>query len=283
MTMNRLLHGIPLTLLAGILLVPGIAFSAAKPPAPPGKMVSPLPPDSGGGRTIPVRAGDNLQAKLDDAKPGDTLVLDAGATWIGNFTLPAKSGAGWITIRSSQESKLPGPGQRVSPAAAPAMPKILTPNGTGAINASDGSHGWRLVGLEVSVVPTWQSTVYQLLSIGSGSADWGKRRPTDVVTSRIIVERCYIHGSPTQKVRRGILANAKDMRIADSWIDDRTPLVSEEDRAWLRQRYEERAAFGSARGSTDPTTQKPSSRGTTSGSRTSILTLRGAPSSCSPT
>ena len=220
MTTSRILHKIPLILLAGILVVPGLAVAAANPPAPPSKMVSPLPPDNPGGRTIPVRASDNLQAKLDDARPGDTLVLDAGASWVGNFVLPPKSGSGWITIRGSQESKLPGPGQRVSPAAAPSMPKILTPNGTGAINASDGTQGWRMVGLEVGVVPTWQSTVYQLLSIGSGSADWGRRRPTDVVTSRIIIERCYIHGSPTQKVRRGILANAKDMRISDSWIDE---------------------------------------------------------------
>ena len=220
MIMSRLLRGIPLTFLAGVLLVPGTVIAAANPPAPPSKMVSPLPPDAGGGRTIPVRAGDNLQAKIDDAKPGDTLVLDGGATWTGNFVLPPKSGTGWITIRGSQESQLPKAGQRISPSAAPSMPKILTPNGTGAINASDGTQGWRLVGLEVSVAPTWQSTVYQLLAFGSGSADWGKRRPTDVVTSRIIIERCYIHGSPTQKVRRGILANARDMRISDSWIDE---------------------------------------------------------------
>ena len=220
MITSRLLQGIPLTFLAGILLLPGVAAAAANPPAAPSKMVSPLPPDNIGGRTIPVKAGDNLQTKLNDTKPGDTLVLDAGTTWVGNFTLPPKSGSGWITIRGSQEANLPSAGQRVTPAAAPSMPKIVTPNATGAINAADGSHGWRLVGIEITVVPTWQSPVFQLLSFGSGSADWGKRRPTDVVTSRIIVERCYIHGSPNQKVRRGILANARDMRIADSWIDE---------------------------------------------------------------
>src|SRR5690349_8430927 len=112
MTTSRILHKIQLILLAGILVVPGLAVAAANPPAPPSKMVSPLPPDNPGGRTIPVRASDNLQAKLDDARPGDTLVLDAGASWVGNFMLPPKSGSGWITIRGSQESKLPGPGQR---------------------------------------------------------------------------------------------------------------------------------------------------------------------------
>src|SRR5690349_9776929 len=99
MIMSRLLQGIPFTFLAAILLLPGAVAAAANPPTAPSKMVSPLPPDNTGGRTIPVKASDNLQTKLNDAKPGDTLVLDAGATWVGNFTLPPKSGTGWITIR----------------------------------------------------------------------------------------------------------------------------------------------------------------------------------------
>jgi hypothetical protein len=102
MTMRRILQGFPLILLAAILAVPGLAVAAANPPAPPSKTVSPLPGNDPAGRTIPVRASDNLQAKLNDAKPGDTLVLDAGATWVGNFTLPPKSGNGWITLRGSQ-------------------------------------------------------------------------------------------------------------------------------------------------------------------------------------
>ena len=209
-----------LALVVLALASPGSVGAAAAPPAPPAKAVSPLPPDTLGGRTIMVGQGEDLQGKINSAKAGDTLVLEAGATWIGNFSLPARSDSGWIAIRGSQEAKLPKGGQRVSPADASSMPKILTPNSTNAIGAADGTQGWRLVGLEIGVVPAWPNVVYQLMVFGSGTGDWNRRRPTDVVTSRIIIERCYIHGSPSQKVRRGILANAADMRIADSWIDE---------------------------------------------------------------
>ncbi len=44
--------------------------------------------------------------------------------------------------------------------------------------------------------------------------------PVEPSSACFIVERCYIHGSPAQKVQKGILANAADVRIADSWIDE---------------------------------------------------------------
>src|SRR5690242_1392590 len=53
------------------------------------------------GRTITVNAGSDLQAAINSAQPGDVLSLQAGATFTGNFTLPAKSGQGWIVIRTS--------------------------------------------------------------------------------------------------------------------------------------------------------------------------------------
>ena len=53
------------------------------------------------GRQTSVPAGGDLQGALDAAQPGDAIVLQAGATYTGNFTLPAKSGSGWIHVRSS--------------------------------------------------------------------------------------------------------------------------------------------------------------------------------------
>jgi hypothetical protein len=199
---------------------PGIALAAAIPPAPPSKVVSPTPPDNLSGRIITVRAGADLQAALNAARATDTLVLDAGATWIGNFELPPRKDDGWVAIRSSAEASLPSTGHRVSPSNASAMPKILTPNSAAALTARDGTQGWRLVGLEVGVLPTWTNVVYQLVLFGWGSGPHGRRHPTDVLASRFIVERCYIHGSQTQRVRRGVLANGADVRIADSWIDE---------------------------------------------------------------
>ena len=65
--------------------------------------------------TIPVPAGGNLQAAINSAQPGDTITLQAGATYTGPFTLPAKSGEAFITIRTAGDAGLPGEGARVSP------------------------------------------------------------------------------------------------------------------------------------------------------------------------
>src|SRR6266851_10514127 len=74
---------------------------------------------------VQVHAGGDLQAAINHAQPGDQLVLDAGATFSGPITLPAKTGDQWITIQSSALDHLPAPGQRVGPGDAPFMPKII--------------------------------------------------------------------------------------------------------------------------------------------------------------
>ena len=60
--------------------------------------------------TIPVPAGGNLQQAINSALPGDTIALAPGATFTGNFTLPAKSGDAVITIRTAGDGGLPGDG-----------------------------------------------------------------------------------------------------------------------------------------------------------------------------
>ena len=66
------------------------------------------------GGTITVEAGGNLQAALDNAAAGDTIFLQAGATFIGNFVV--RSGKVSLTIRSSApDTLLPAAGQRTSP------------------------------------------------------------------------------------------------------------------------------------------------------------------------
>jgi hypothetical protein len=42
--------------------------------------------------TLTVTAGGDLQAAIDAARPGDTIVLQAGATFNGPFRLRAKGG-----------------------------------------------------------------------------------------------------------------------------------------------------------------------------------------------
>src|SRR5438309_8949403 len=73
------------------------------------------PPTGGTVRT--VNAGGDLQAAINAARPGDVITLQPGATFSGNYTLPNKSGTGWIIVRTSAaDASLPPPGTRITPA-----------------------------------------------------------------------------------------------------------------------------------------------------------------------
>src|SRR3979409_2471156 len=85
-------------------------------------------------------AGANLQQAINAAQPGDTIALQPGATFAGNFTLPWKGGDAWITIRTAGDSGLPGDGGRISPANAGALAIIRQGNGAPALMTAPGAH-----------------------------------------------------------------------------------------------------------------------------------------------
>ena len=99
--------------------------------------------------TISVGAGVNLQAAINSAQPGDTIALQPGATFTGNFTLPFKGGDALITIRTAGDAGLPGDGGRISPANAGSLAKIRQGDGGPAIATAPGAHHWRLALLEI--------------------------------------------------------------------------------------------------------------------------------------
>jgi hypothetical protein len=120
-----------------------------------------------------VRAADypasttaEFQSALAAALPGDTITLQAGATFIGDFVLPPKSGSDWITIRSSMMANLPPAGVRVKPSDSAYMPKIRPVSSSSAISITDGAHHYRLVGLEILAAPGVYS--YSLVSLAWG-------------------------------------------------------------------------------------------------------------------
>ena len=51
----------------------------------------------------------------------------AGATYVGNFVLPAKDGTRFITIRTAGDEGLPAANQRVDPSQAPLLAKLKSP------------------------------------------------------------------------------------------------------------------------------------------------------------
>src|SRR5215469_13944814 len=136
----------PLAALITACVVHGVGLAAALPTAPKTFDTTYAAPK---GATLNVAAGGDLQAALDKAQLGDTIVLQAGASWTGPFKLPNKTtGSGWIYVVSSQLANLPPPGTRVSPANATNMPKILAPKTLSAIVTVANSHHFRFAGIE---------------------------------------------------------------------------------------------------------------------------------------
>jgi hypothetical protein len=166
------------------------------------------------GATVHVAKGGDLKAALENARLGDTIVLEAGATWTGPFTLPNKaSGSGWIYVVSSRLSSLPPPGTRVTPANAENMPKILAPNSRSALISEANSHHYRFVGIELATVPG-SKQIYQVVTIGD------KDTSPETLPSHIVFDRCYIHGEPSANVRRGVEMDGAYVAVVDSYLTD---------------------------------------------------------------
>lgn len=108
-----------------------------------------------------VPAGGNLQAALNAAQPGDHVVLESGATFVGQFVLPDKPFGPVITVRSSA----PAPERRVTPLDAALMATIASPVGAMALDGY-GAANWRIefVRFEANpggygeVIGLWRST-----------------------------------------------------------------------------------------------------------------------------
>ena len=165
--------------------------------------------------TTLVRAGDNLQNALNAANPGDTLLLEAGATFTGNFVLPVKAGTAFITVRSAgSDAQLPGAGTRVSPEHAPLLAKIRSSNTMAALRTAPGAHHWRLLLLEF---PATREGYGEILQIGDGSS---AQKELSQVPFDLELDRLYIHGDPVMGQKRGIALNARDVTIRNCYISD---------------------------------------------------------------
>jgi hypothetical protein len=164
--------------------------------------------------TIAVPPGGDLQAAINAAKPGDVIVLAAGATYRGSFLLPAKTGTSMITIRTAPNSQLPPAGRRIVPSLhAHLLAKIQSTNSLPAIRTASGAHHWRLELLEFG--PTVGGS--EIIQLGSGTAH---QTSLSVVPHNLVIDRCYIHGSPGTPQTRGISLNSASTTIAGSHISE---------------------------------------------------------------
>jgi hypothetical protein len=181
------------------------------------------------GATISVKAGGDLQSALDSASCGDTIALQAGASFPGSFTIPAKAcdDAHWIIIRTSApDSALPPEGNRITPcyagvASLPGRPAYPCPSpinvmakivaesaGPGPIRLADGANHVRFLGLELTRTAPGQ-IVYDLVVAPGASAD------------HLVFDRIWAHGTPHDETSRGIaLAGMTYAAVVDSYLND---------------------------------------------------------------
>jgi len=128
------------------------------------------------GAVIPVAANGNLQAAINQAQCGDTITLQAGASFLSSpagFVLPARNcdDNHWITIRTSApDSSLPAEGSRLTPCysgvtSLPGRPPFLCPStlvvtaqivdnvarhAPGAFVLAPNANHYRFIGLEIT-------------------------------------------------------------------------------------------------------------------------------------
>jgi hypothetical protein len=176
------------------------------------------------GETIRVSANGNLQSALNRAKPGDVVALAPGATYVGNFVLPAKRcGTPWITVRTDvPDSLLPPEGQRITPASSARLARIATRNQVPAIKTAIPTCGWRLMGLEVTVLPSFTELNYGMIWLGDGGWREGGEFQTSAekVPADIVLDRVYLHGQASTASMRCLSLNSARTAIVSSWLSD---------------------------------------------------------------
>lgn len=175
--------------------------------------------------TVVVPAGGNLQAAINSAPCGSTIILQAGATYTAPssaFVLPAKGCTTYSVIRTSNVAQLPVD-RRVTVADRPNMARVVAIGGRGAFQIAANSTYWALIGLEVTNQSsgTEAEHVQDLL----GSVDGGYNRNSK--PAHFLIDRCYIHpqedGLPTsdpnynfRTASHGVAWNVADLTISNS-------------------------------------------------------------------
>jgi hypothetical protein len=160
---------------------------------------------------IHVPAGGNLQTALDQVQPGGRITLAAGATYMGNFRLPAKGGSSYITITTAGAT-LPPAGTRIDPSYKSRLATIRSSNGTAALRTNYSASYYRIVGINFEA------------NVGGGGdiITLGNDAQTTLsqVAHHIEIDRVLISGDPAIGQRRGISLQAMNVTIMNSDIRD---------------------------------------------------------------
>ena len=213
--------------IAGLLLVSldaNTVFSAAAQPELPRSTVSHELPEPSG-KIIHVPSGGDLQAAINSAALGDTITLEAGASYVGAYRLPFKSGgtgtdADYITIRTDNLAGIPPSGERINPSLhRQALPKILAPGlAQKAFETAPRAHHYRFVGLEIAPRNATDD-VRNLVWVWGGSGNSWETNITDQ-PHHIIFDRVYAHGYESSETVRAFCLNGSYMAVVNSHISE---------------------------------------------------------------
>lgn len=170
-------------------------------------------------QVITVPAGGNVQAAFNAAQPGDTVVLESGiaAAYVGNFRIPVKSGAGYITVKSSRCGEVPT-GRQITAAHEPLTAYLLTPNVAPVLTAPINSHHFRFecitfsqspsVPIDTAVGYAWS---YNLIQLGEDQTTMAEV-PHHFDFDRVVI-RTRDDATMTQ---RGITLNSAHTSVTNS-------------------------------------------------------------------
>jgi PKD repeat protein len=165
--------------------------------------------------TIFVAAGGDLQKALTDARPGDTILLQENAEFVGNFVLPVKTGDAWITLRSAApDTVLPAAGVRIQPSHTALLARLRSPNSSAALRTAPGAHHWDIRYIEFRAN---QAGLGDIIQLGDGSS---VQKLLAQVPHHLVLNHVYVHGDPLVGQKRGIALNAATVTISDSHISD---------------------------------------------------------------
>ncbi len=169
-----------------------------------------------------------MQAAIDAAVPGDTILLRAGQTFVGNYVLRNKntSSTQFITIRSdAADSNFPAAGVRLIPEGKPgwntrrsALARLLgaggTSKSTAIFRASAGAHHYRIQFVEIDGTANVGYETLVELGVGTGQTSLSQ------VPHSLVIDRVWLHGHAVKGMKRGIYLNSASTDILNSYFEN---------------------------------------------------------------
>lgn len=165
--------------------------------------------------TIHVASGGNFQTALNTAVCGDTVTLEAAATFTGAFTLPATSCTGGqvITVRSANSGSLPDTTAYIDPAVSGSnMAIVRTNNDTPAILADPGDKDWTFIGIIFESGQTTTTSGLDIVRICDNTAT-----SASTICDNFTFDRCAFRtASSSHFAHRGLQFHGKNIDVTRS-------------------------------------------------------------------